>query len=435
MHLAPYELEAILRHELAHVRRHDYLVNLLQSLIETVFFYHPAAWWISVVIRREREFACDDFVIQSGKDKFIYARALTNLEQIRLASANETNRLALAAGSVGLRGRVERIIKSENKTRRSRFPALISGLSLLAVAAILINAPTSFFQTARLADEKIRAKKIAVGFVAIPPVIRPGNPLDESALTGRILIENLKAHHVPAIGFVLGSAISDGEKFYPARADIVRLWRDAGLEIGIGNFNHVWFYHTPYEEYVAGVEKNERIVKQILAEKNLPLRYFSYPFLNTGKTAEDKAKFENWLTDRNLKSVSYTVDNEEWMYSYAYDAAHKSGDVERVKEIRAEFLDYMAKTLDHYEAYSQEMFGRDINQTMVLTTSRLVADSSNELFGMIEKRGYQFVSIDEAQADEAYQTPDTFADKSGVSWFSRWTITRDGKLRDQPQVG
>ena len=62
--------------------------------------------------------------------------------------------------------------------------------------------------------------------------------------------------------------ISDGEKLFPVRANMVRLWRDAGFEIGIGNFKHVWFYDTPYEHYVSGVEKNEAIARKILAEKN-----------------------------------------------------------------------------------------------------------------------------------------------------------------------
>lgn len=229
--------------------------------------------------------------------------------------------------------------------------------------------------------------------------------------------------------------ISDGEKLYPIRAEIVRLWRDAGMEIGVGGYKHIWFYDTPYDEYVANVEKNERVVKQILAEKNLPLRYFSYPFLNTGKTTEDKNRFEAWLQARGLRSIPYTIDNQEWVYSYAYDMARKDNDINTMKQIRAEFVDYMTKMFEHYEAYSQEMFGRDIAQTMVLTPSRLVADSSDELFGMIERRGYKFVSMDEALKDEAYKTPENFTgSKSGISWFERWTLTQGKKLRDEPKV-
>ena len=58
--MSPSQLDAILAHELAHIRRHDYLVNLLQTLVETLLFYHPAVWWLSRRIRIERENCCDD---------------------------------------------------------------------------------------------------------------------------------------------------------------------------------------------------------------------------------------------------------------------------------------------------------------------------------------------------------------------------------------
>ena len=156
--------------------------------------------------------------------------------------------------------------------------------------------------------------------------------------------------------------------------------------------------------------------------------------MNTGKSIEDKNKFEEWLKERNLTPVKYTIDNNEWVYSYAYDMARNDNDVNTMNQIRTEFIGYMTKMFDHFETYSKEMFGRDIAQTMVLTPSRLVADSSDELFGMIQKRGYQFVSMDEAQKDEAYQTPETFTGKSGISWFERWQMAKGKKLLDEPRV-
>ena len=72
--------------------------------------------------------------------------------------------------------------------------------------------------------------------------------------------------------------------------------------------------------------------------------------------------------------------------------------------------------------------------SMVLTPSRLVADSADDLFGMLQKRGYKFVPIDEAQADEAYKTPETMIGEFGNSWFERWTVSQGRKLRDEPKV-
>ena len=81
--LPPGQLEALLAHELAHIRRHDYLVNLVQSAIEVLLFYHPAAWWASRVIRAEREHCCDDLAVRACGDRLTYARALAAMEGLR----------------------------------------------------------------------------------------------------------------------------------------------------------------------------------------------------------------------------------------------------------------------------------------------------------------------------------------------------------------
>ncbi len=78
------QVEAILAHEFAHVRRHDYLVNLLQTLAETLLFYHPAVWWISTRIRDEREHCCDDVALRVCGDPVSYASALTEIESWRI---------------------------------------------------------------------------------------------------------------------------------------------------------------------------------------------------------------------------------------------------------------------------------------------------------------------------------------------------------------
>lgn len=66
--------------------------------------------------------------------------------------------------------------------------------------------------------------------------------------------------------------------------------------------------------------------------------------------------------------------------------------------------------------------------------SGLVTDSADDLFGMIQKRGYTFVSMDEAQADEAYKTPESFVGDSGISWFERWTLAQGKPLLDEPKI-
>ena len=99
----PYtQVEALIAHELSHIKRYDFLVNLLQSFIETIFFYHPAIWWISNQIKEERENCCDDLTISICGDSLAYSKALYNLQHIK----GNHPELALAA-----RGKVNQLLR------------------------------------------------------------------------------------------------------------------------------------------------------------------------------------------------------------------------------------------------------------------------------------------------------------------------------------
>lgn len=96
-HLSTREIEAVLAHELAHIKRHDYAVNLLQSVVEVLYFFHPALWWLSARVREEREHCCDDLAVQAcGGDGRILAQALAHVEELRVIQSLQTPALAMA---------------------------------------------------------------------------------------------------------------------------------------------------------------------------------------------------------------------------------------------------------------------------------------------------------------------------------------------------
>jgi beta-lactamase regulating signal transducer with metallopeptidase domain len=122
------ELEAILAHELAHVRRHDFLVNLWQTSLETVFFYHPAVWSLSHRLRAEREYCCDDIALSVVGDPVCYGRALLHVEELR----GPEPLLALGAGGGSLRGRILRLFG--RPTPPPGAAGLVAGVLLPSVA-------------------------------------------------------------------------------------------------------------------------------------------------------------------------------------------------------------------------------------------------------------------------------------------------------------
>lgn len=129
--LTSEQLEAILAHELAHIKRYDYLVNILQTIVEILGFYHPAVWWISHKIRCERENCCDDIAVAICGDKIHYAKALASMEEIR-----GRNQLAVAATGGNLFSRICRLLgkDSNEKNALSWIPALTVILFLIALA-------------------------------------------------------------------------------------------------------------------------------------------------------------------------------------------------------------------------------------------------------------------------------------------------------------
>ncbi len=125
--LSTEQLEAILAHELAHIKRFDYLVNMMQTIVEILGFYHPAVWWLSHKIRVERENCCDDLAVTVTKDRICYARALTSLEEIR-----GRGELAVAAAGGNLLSRIRRLIgKDSSEKTFSWIPAIMVILLLI----------------------------------------------------------------------------------------------------------------------------------------------------------------------------------------------------------------------------------------------------------------------------------------------------------------
>lgn len=165
--LTAEQLEAILLHELAHVKRNDYLLNIFQSIVETILFFNPFVWWISKNIRLEREHCCDDLVLTSQVQPLHYAKALVALEEYRLT----VNALAMAAADnkQHLFHRIKRIM--EMKTKNINYTQKLLAVMIIAVGLVSIAWLNPSNKEERRDSKKVTIKEKEIATTSIAPAI------------------------------------------------------------------------------------------------------------------------------------------------------------------------------------------------------------------------------------------------------------------------
>ena len=184
--LSPRQVEAILAHELAHIRRHDFVINFVQTLAETVLFYHPAVWWMSARIRTEREHCCDDVAVAISGDAAEYAAALAELATWSVASPT----LAMAATRGALVKRVRRLLRLPESDHRPRRTVLAVAGALTVL--VILGAVGTILRAQPIADggERFGPPQLntLLGFNLFPgPVQLPGaDPLGARAWAVKI---------------------------------------------------------------------------------------------------------------------------------------------------------------------------------------------------------------------------------------------------------
>jgi uncharacterized protein (TIGR03435 family) len=183
--LPPEQIEALLLHELAHIRRHDYLVNIAQSATEALLFYHPAIWWVSGHIRAERELCCDDIAVSVSGDTVAYARALAELE-LESARPAQLNPVMGATGGF-MAHRIARLLgQSRPLSSTISGPGITAAATLLAITAFALFAQPTARPKFEVASIKPSQEQ---RFMSVRPL--PGR-LTANA-TVRLLMQNVYA--------------------------------------------------------------------------------------------------------------------------------------------------------------------------------------------------------------------------------------------------
>ncbi len=155
------QMEAIIAHELAHIRRNDFLVNIFQSIIESVFFYHPAIWWISGIIRKEREHCCDDLAVSVCEESVVYAKALANLQERSFATPFCA--VALAKRRYSLLTRIKRLTRKPATNTNPAEKWITFAVMVLIISILSASLKITGSDTASAAVNPVREMTFGFG--------------------------------------------------------------------------------------------------------------------------------------------------------------------------------------------------------------------------------------------------------------------------------
>ena len=268
------------------------------------------------------------------------------------------------------------------------------------------------------------------------PVVSTRTDLKNRQQITKKLLAQITKNKVPAIGFVNEHKLYNNEKRDEAQVDLLRMWLKANLELGNHTFSHMSLHDNPVEIYKENILKGELITKELLAEKQQKPRYFRHPFLWTGLTLEIKNDVSRFLTEHGYTIAPVTIDNADYIFSRAYDNAFDKKDKKLMQQVGKAYVPYMEAKMDYWEKQSIKLLGREVNQILLLHANFINSHYFGDLAKMLKKRGYKFVTLEEALKDDAYRLPDTWTRRSGISWLHRWTLAkgRDFLEPNEPKV-
>jgi peptidoglycan-N-acetylglucosamine deacetylase len=241
-------------------------------------------------------------------------------------------------------------------------------------------------------------------------------------MTGKLLT-TLRDQKIPAVGFVNeGKLYKLGE--VDERIKALNMWLEYGFDLGNHTYAHTSLNRVSLKDWEEEVVRGETVTRLLLSQHKMKLRYFRHPYLDTGRDLQTRRDAEAFLVSRGYHIAPITMDAWDWMYAGVYDDARRRNDTALQKQLVDSYLSYTATVFDYFEKLSKDLMGYEPRQILLLHGNWLEADHIGELLDLLRKRGYQFVTLQDALADSAYSTPDEYVGEEGSGWIEHWAITR-----------
>ena len=297
-----------------------------------------------------------------------------------------------------------------------RFPAIC----LVLLTSLCVATP-ALAQGAKPPD-----RQVAVTIDDLPAGMADKLPAAQIVDMTTKLLSTLRDQKIPVVGFVNEKKLFKiGET--DDRIKALNMWLDYGFELGNHTYSHTSLNQAGLRAWEDDVIQGENVVRLLLAQHKMKLRYFRHPYLDTGRDLQTRRQAEAFLVERGYRIAPITLDGWDWAFAGIYEDARRRNDTALQQQIVKDYLSYHEAVFAYSEQLSVRVVGYEPKQILLLHASQLEADHIGELLDVLHRRGYRFITLENALTDSAYSLPDTFVGEEGTGWLDHWAITQ-GKI-------
>jgi peptidoglycan-N-acetylglucosamine deacetylase len=217
-----------------------------------------------------------------------------------------------------------------------------------------------------------------------------------------------KKHHIGGVyGLINGDKIEDSTEGLAVAEE----WLKSGQLLGNHTFSHLDLAKTNSNDYIANIKKNDALLKKLMGNKDY--RYFRYPYLSEGNTAQKRDAVRRYLDENHYKIAPVTVDFFDYEWNDAYIRCLKKSDLTAISWLKRSYVEQALNALTISHSLSMMLFKRDIKNVLLIHINPFSAEMLDELLNAYEKHNVQFISLSEALQDDVYKiNPNIIRDRA-----------------------